>query len=81
MKQKIKSPLGRRIGNHTKVAVSFETDLFRKLCRRCEESDKMFSFVVNDLVRCGLLCVEESENDDLKSSEPVAPWPPPLSSA
>ena len=66
MKQKIKSPLGRKIqnGEYTKIAVSFRTDLFRKLCRRCEESDKMFSFVVNDLVRCGLLCVEESERDE-----------------
>jgi hypothetical protein len=45
-----------------KLSVTFDPVVFNKLKKRSRNSK--FSDTVNDLLKCGLLCIEESERDD-----------------
>ena len=58
-----------RIGmpKNAKVAVSFEEELFKRICWIAVKEKKQFSVMVNELCKVGILCLEES--DKLEPSE------------
>jgi hypothetical protein len=67
----MKTPRGYKDGTRLKVSVAFEPNVLRAICRRCRSTNKPFNFVVNDLIKCGLLDVEESERDELEFVTPI----------
>jgi hypothetical protein len=68
----MKTPRGYHDGTRLKVSVAFDPELFRAICRRCKDTNKSFNFIVNDLIKCGILCVEESERDEYMESASIA---------
>jgi len=64
----IRLPKGFRDRKKVKIAVNFTPETFDKLLERCKNEQKPFSTVVEDVAKCGLLCLEESENDERLAS-------------
>jgi hypothetical protein len=60
----MKTPRGFKYGTRLKASVAFDTELFKAICKRCKNTNQSFSVVVNDLIKCGLLDIEESERDE-----------------
>jgi len=52
------------VPGHTKIAVSLSTSLFKQLRKRAEDEDKSFSALVEDVLKCGLLCLDESDAEE-----------------
>lgn len=60
---------------HTKICVNLTHDTFNRLLARAKAENKMFSVVAEDVILCGLLCLEESEALEPKD-EKVIKFPP-----
>ena len=58
-------PKGVKDGTGIKIAVKLEPDVFERIKSRAIDHKKEFSDIVNDVCRCGLLDLEESERDEL----------------
>ena len=66
MTPKLPAGVHHRLG-HTKVAVSFPTELFERICAQAFRDGKNFSPMVADLCTVGLLDLQES--DAMESAE------------
>jgi hypothetical protein len=60
-----KYPSGHKPG-YTKIAISLSDSMFRKLLAHAKKENKPFSVVVEDLIKCGFLCLEESDKFELR---------------
>ena len=60
----MKQPKGVACNGDAKIAVRLPAELFRKLVRRGEKQGTGFSDTVADVLKCGFLCIEESERDE-----------------
>jgi hypothetical protein len=45
----------------TRISISFTHQTFKRLLARAKAEKKMFSEIVEDVAKCGLLCLEESD--------------------
>jgi hypothetical protein len=57
-------PRGQRIHGGVKIAVKFHPMIFEELCRRAKKDNKSFSATVEDVVKCGLLCLMENDYEE-----------------
>ena len=56
-----KMPEGFTVGyKKTKIATVFDKEVFEEICRRAVKEQKTFSECANDIVKCGLLCLNEA---------------------
>ena len=62
--RKVKLPKGYKDGQVVKIAVGLDPELFERVCGRAKDTNISFSQTVRDLLKCGLLCIEESIADD-----------------
>jgi hypothetical protein len=60
----MKLPEGQRCGSRIKIAVKLDVETFQRLKARAKRDGRMFSEVVNDCCKCGLLDLEDSERDE-----------------
>jgi hypothetical protein len=61
---KVKLPIGMVVYNGIKLSVKFEPEIFQQLKDRAAKENKLFSDIVNDVLKCGLLDLEDSERDE-----------------
>jgi hypothetical protein len=64
MEIEMKTPQGFKDGPRLKISIALDPELFKAICKRCKATEKSFSSVANDLIKCGLLDIEESERDE-----------------
>lgn len=57
----MKVPKGYPVGDKMKIAVKIDRALFDKLKARAETKKVAFSIIVEDVLKCGLFDLEESE--------------------
>jgi hypothetical protein len=62
----MKYPVGYYAGHKKlKIAVTFPEELFRDVVKMAKGEKKTFNDMVIDLVKCGKLCLEESDKHEL----------------
>ena len=57
----MKYPKGYRKGEHTQLAVRFPAKLFDEIIKMAKKEEKDFNATVVNLVKCGKLCLDESD--------------------
>jgi hypothetical protein len=58
----IKYPIGYKKSNEsTQLAVRFPSELFDQIINMAKKEEKDFNAMVVDLVKCGKLCLDESD--------------------
>jgi hypothetical protein len=57
----IKYPKGYKKGGHTQLAVRFEDKHFTAIVKRAKREKKSFNDMVLYLIKCGELCLDESD--------------------
>ena len=63
---------------HTKIAVSLTNATFKRLVARAKDEEKQFSEIVEDVVKCGLLCLDESDAEENPHVKPGRPEHTPI---
>ena len=51
---------------YTKIAINIKHDTFKRLVERAKTEKKMFSEIAEDVIKCGLLCLDESDRFEPK---------------
>lgn len=46
---------------YTRISINIKHDVFKRLVEIAEKEQKPFSIVTEDILRCGLLCLDESD--------------------
>ena len=65
MKSDIKYPTGVDKENGDKqIAVRFPPQLFNQIIKMAKKEEKTFNVMVMDLVKCGKLCLDESDKHE-----------------
>lgn len=54
---------------YTKIAVNMHHDTFKRLLARAKAEKKSFSEMTEDVIKCGLLCLDESDRFEPKELE------------
>lgn len=66
----MRQPKGcRQRDNQLKIAVKLNEDTFMQIRKRAQAEKKRFSEVVEDVCKCGLLCLEENDYEEQLSYE------------
>jgi len=61
-------PKGFRIkSGHLRIAVNLTEATFNRVIERCKKEGKQFSDVIEDTLKCGFLCLDESDELELES--------------
>jgi hypothetical protein len=63
-----RQPDGREYHGGLKIAVRFERETFKRIRKRAEKENKSFSAMVEDTVKCGLLCLEENDREEQEAA-------------
>ncbi len=64
-----RSPTGtKELDGRIKLAVKFKPDVFQQIKDRATRDKKHFSEIMNDVLECGLLDLEDQERDEPKIS-------------
>jgi hypothetical protein len=50
----------------TRISVSLKDKTFRRLLARAKKEKKSFSDIIEDTLKCGFLCLDESDNHELE---------------
>ena len=54
---------------HTRISVTLKNATFKRLLERAKKEGISFSATVEDTLKCGFLCIEESDNHEVEHNE------------
>jgi len=54
---------------HTRISVTLKNATFKRLLERAKKEGIDFSETVEDTLKCGFLCMDESDNHELEHPE------------
>lgn len=53
---------------HTRIVITLSDSTFKRVLARAKAKNKWFSEITEDIIKCGLLCLEESELEDAQTN-------------